>query len=207
MTNELLADSDANIANTLIRWLGEQDIATRNRLILNIMKSKSATELANLDGIKKLINVTLGSAFKDTSKIVTNDDGLNWMDTLKDTNGRYLLKQNADQTSPIKQMLAVGTRNIPLIIVPNSILKSDETTAKKRGIPMICGDLKEGVKVFDRQKLSILASNTASVTGFNAYEQDMTLFRGILRMDVRTNDAKAFVNGVVTIDDATVAGA
>ena len=207
VTNELPADSDANIANTLIRWLGEQDIATRNRLILNIMKSKSATELANLDGIKKLINVTLGSAFKDTSKIVTNDDGLNWMDTLKDTNGRYLLKQNADQTSPIKQMLAVGTRNIPLVVVPNSILKSDETTAKKRGIPMICGDLKEGVKLFDRQKLSILASNTASVTGFNAYEQDMTLFRGILRMDVRTKDAKAFVNGVVTIDDATVAGA
>ena len=207
VTNELLADSDANIANTLIRWLGEQDIATRNRLILNIMKSKSATELANLDGIKKLINVTLGSAFKDTSKIVTNDDGLNWMDTLKDTNGRYLLKQNADQTSPIKQMLAVGTRNIPLVVVPNSILKSDETTAKRRGIPMICGDLKEGVKLFDRQKLSILASNTASVTGFNAYEQDMTLFRGILRMDVRTKDAKAFVNGVVTIDDATVAGA
>ena len=207
VTNELLADSDANIANTLIRWLGEQDIATRNRLILNIMNSKSATELANLDGIKKLINVTLGSAFKDTSKIVTNDDGLNWMDTLKDTNGRYLLKQNADQTSPIKQMLAVGTRNILLVVVPNSILKSDETTAKKRGIPMICGDLKEGVKLFDRQKLSILASNTASVTGFNAYEQDMTLFRGILRMDVRTKDAKAFVNGVVTIDDATVAGA
>ena len=72
---------------------------------------------------------------------------------------------------------------------------------------MICGDLKEGVKVFDRQELSILASNTASVTGFNAYELDMTLFRGILRMDVRTKDTKAFVNGVVTIDDATVAGA
>lgn len=52
VTNELLADSDANIANTLIRWLGEQDIATRSRLILNIMKSKSATELANLDGIE-----------------------------------------------------------------------------------------------------------------------------------------------------------
>ena len=45
------------------------------------------------------------------------------------------------------------------------------------------------------------------MTGFNAYELDMTLFRGILRMDVRTKDTKAFVNGVVTIDDATVAGA
>ena len=207
VTNELLADSDANIANTLIAWLGEQDIATRNRLILNVMRSKSATELANLDGIKKIINVTLGSAFKDTSKIVTNDDGLNWMDTLKDTTGRYLLKPNADPTSPIKQVLAVGTRNVPIVTVPNSILKSDESVAKKRGIPMICGDVKEGIKLFDRQKLTILASNTASVTGFNAYENDMTLFRGILRMDVRAKDAKALVNGVVTVDDATVAGA
>lgn len=64
------------------------------------MKSKSATELANLDGIKKLINVTLGSAFKDTSKIVTNDDGLNWMDTLKDTNGRISVKAECGSDIP-----------------------------------------------------------------------------------------------------------
>ena len=71
---------------------------------------------------------------------------------------------------------------------------------------MLCGDTKEAVKIFDRQKLSILGSNTASVTDFNAYEQDMTLFRGILRMDVVKKDAKAFVNGVLTIDDDTVTG-
>ena len=71
---------------------------------------------------------------------------------------------------------------------------------------MICGDLKEGVKLFDRQKLSILASNTASVTGFNAYEQDMTLFRGILRLDIKAKDPNALVNGVITVDDATVTG-
>lgn len=71
---------------------------------------------------------------------------------------------------------------------------------------MCCGDAKEGVKVFDRQKISILASNTASVTGFNAYEQDMTLFRGILRLDVKAKDAEALVNGVITVDDDTVTG-
>ena len=71
---------------------------------------------------------------------------------------------------------------------------------------MICGDAKEGIKVFDRQKISILASNTASVTGFNAYENDMTLFRGILRLDAKAKDAKALVNGVVTVDDDTVTG-
>ena len=63
-----------------------------------------------------------------------------------------------------------------------------------------------GFKIFDRQKLSILASNVASVTGFNAYEQDMTLFRGILRMDVKAKDKAAFKNGVITVDDATVSG-
>lgn len=65
---------------------------------------------------------------------------------------------------------------------------------------------KEGIKIFDRQQISILASNTASVTGFNAYENDMTLFRGILRLDTKAKDAKALVNGVVTVDDDTVTG-
>lgn len=206
VTNELLADSDANITNTLIEWLGKEDTATRNRLILEIMQGVTVTALKNLDEIKKVINVTLGSAFSATSKIVTNEDGLNWMDNLKDTTGRYLLKPNMDQTSPIKYQLAVGATNIPIVVVPKEILKSDTTTAKKRGIPMLCGDTKEAVKIFDRQKLSILGSNTASVTDFNAYEQDMTLFRGILRMDVVKKDAKAFVNGVLTIDDDTVTG-
>ena len=206
VTNELLADSDANITNTLIEWLGKEDTATRNRLILEIMQGVTVTALKNLDDIKKVINVTLGSAFSATSKIVTNEDGLNWMDNLKDTTGRYLLKPNMDQTSPIKYQLAVGATNIPIVVVPKEILKSDTTTAKKRGIPILCGDTKEAVKVFDRQKLSILGSNTASVTDFNAYEQDMTLFRGILRMDVVKKDEKAFVNGVITIDDDTVTG-
>lgn len=206
VTSELLADSDANITNVLIQWLGEEDIATRNRLILEVLQSKTKTEMKVLDDIKRAITVTLGSAFAGTSKIITNDDGLNWMDTLKDGNGRYLLKPNMDQTSPIKYQLAVGATNVPIVVVPNVVLPSDVKTAKKRGIPMLCGDAKEGVKVFDRQKLSILASNTASVTGFNAYEQDMTLFRGILRMDVKAKDAKALVNGVLTVDDATVTG-
>ena len=206
VSNELLADSDANITNALIQWLGDADNATRNRLILEIMQNGSATDLKDLDGLKKVINVELGSAFRDTSKIITNDDGLNWLDTLKDTNGRYLLKANADQTSPIKNVLAVGTANVPIMVVPNSILKSDVATAKTRKIPMICGDLKEGIKVFNRNQISIIASQVASVTGFNAFENDMTLFRGILRMDVKAKDTKAFVNGMISITDDTVSG-
>ena len=71
---------------------------------------------------------------------------------------------------------------------------------------MICGDLKEGIKVFNRNQISIIASQVASVTGFNAFENDMTLFRGILRMDVKAKDTKAFVNGMISITDDTVSG-
>mgnify|MGYP003317359979 CR=1 FL=1 len=57
----------------------------------------------------------------------------------------------------------------------------------------------EFLKEFDRQQLSILQSTTAAVTGFNAFEEDMTLFRGILRADFVVKDTKALVRGVITV--------
>ena len=120
---------------------------------LKYCRRKQKQIMKTLDDIKKAITVTLGSAFANTSKIVTNDDGLNWLDSLKDTMGRYLLKPNLDQTSPIRYQLAVGATNVPIVVVPNIVLQSDVTTAKKRGIPMLCGDVKRRrKKPFDRQK-------------------------------------------------------
>ena len=37
------------------------------------------------------------------------------------------------------------------------------------------------------------------VTDFNAFEQDMSLYRGIIREDVRVIDAAAYVAGYVTV--------
>ena len=70
-------------------------------------------------------------------------------------------------------------------------------------IPFVIGDLKEGVKLFDRQQLSIATSTQATVgTGenvINAFEMDMTLFRGITRFDVKIKDADAFKCGAVVV--------
>ena len=52
------------------------------------IKTKKEVELNGLDDIKKVLNVTLGSAFKQSSRIITNDDGLQYLDTLKDSTGR-----------------------------------------------------------------------------------------------------------------------
>lgn len=192
VTNELLADSDANITAVLTQWLADEDVATRNALILAVLKSfgtSTATPATLIDTIKKAVNVTLGQAYAGSVSIVTNDTGLNYLDTLKDTTGRYLLSQNASGALPMQKTLAVGSTSVPLVVVPNATLADDSST----GTPFYVGDIHEAVKLFDRQQMSIMTSNVATAGDFNAFEQDMTLFRGIDRLDVLKKDAKAAV--------------
>lgn len=198
VTNELLADSDANITATISEWLAKQDVATRNAEVFAILDKIEKTDLKDLDGIKKTINVTLGAKFAGSVRIYTNDDGLNYLDTLKDGNKRYLL--SPDPANPMQLILTVGAQRIPVEVIPNEVLKSDTTTtAGSTIIPFYIGDMFESVKVFDRQKLSILASNIAAAGNFNAYEQDMTLFRGIDRLDFEAKDTEAMVHGTITV--------
>lgn len=203
-TNELLEDSDANITGTLVSWIGDESRVTRNKIILGVINEKEKTELKGLDDIKKTLNVTLGQAFKPTSRIVTNDDGLQYLDTLKDNEGKYLLQPNPAQ--PMQMVLCAGATRISVFVIPNADLPSDTETAGTRKIPMIIGDLKEGIKFFDRKQLTIMTSNIASAGDLNAFEEDLTLFRAIEREDCKMKDPQAFVNGVITIEDESVLG-
>lgn len=245
VTNELFEDSDANIYSELTEWLADESRVTRNKLILEQINTKARTKVAGLDGIKKVLNVTLGQAFKPTSLIVTNDDGLNYLDTLKDSDGKYLL--SASPSDPMQMVLSAGATKIPVRVIPNADLENTnvytitsdtdvvagktyytrtgsagayvytvvETPAKASistyyevtavQYPVIIGDLKEGIKFYDRKKLNIMTSNTAAAGELNAFEEDLTLFRAIEREDVVVRDADAFVNGYIEI--STVASA
>lgn len=244
ITNELFEDSDANIYNEITTWIADDSRVTGNKLILNVIKSNPAKNVVGLDGIKKVLNVTLGAAFKNTSKIVTNDDGLQYLDTLKDKDGKYLL--SASPADPMKKVLCAGATSIPVEVFPNADIPSDNTYAAstdtkvdeskdyytragagseespyvyevveeptgnpttnnyfevtKAKIPMIIGDLKEGIKFYDRKKLNIMTSNTASAGDLNAFEEDLTLFRAIEREDVKKRDSKAFINGYIEVN-------
>ena len=126
VTNELRYDSDANIGRIVAEWLGDESRATANNLILAAIHSNgSAVNFGNLDGIKEALNVTLGAAFKPTSVIVTNDDGLQYLDTLKDGQQRYMLQPNP--SDPMKLQLAAGATVVPLKVVPNAIMPSTPT--------------------------------------------------------------------------------
>lgn len=196
VSNELLSDTDQNLENEIVEWLGDEGIATDNTNILTVMKTftaKTLTAAGILDEIKAILNVDLGQAYKGTSAVITNDSGLNILDTLKDADGNYILQPNPQD--PMKLQLCAGATTVPVVVVPNAVLANDTTK-----IPFFIGDMYEAIAFFDRQQLSLTASNTASVTGFNAFEQDCTLFRGLMRQDVEKRDANALY--FATLDTA-----
>lgn len=204
VTNELLEDSDANIANTLIVWLGDESRVTRNKIIISVAKTQSKQSIASLDDIKKILNVVLGQAFKPTSKVITNDDGLQWLDTLKNEKGEYLLQPSP--ANPMQMRLCAGATIVPVEVYPNDDLASDMETSGHRKIPFIIGDLKEGIKFFDRNLMSIAQSTTAAIGELNAFEEDLTIFRAIEREDCKIKDAAAFVYAELDLEDSTVTG-
>ena len=209
VTDELLADSDANISSVLISWLGDESVATENAAIVSLIDPGStgtAITSAPIDGIKTALNVTLGQAYAEGAAVITNDDGFNFLDTLKvgANSNEYLLKPAKDQTAPTPYTLAVGARLVPVVVVPNAVFPSTVVaTGDNAGtyVPFVVGDLKEGIAFFDRQELSILTSNTASInvtvdnatTTLSAFESDLTFFRGIMRFNAVVRDSGAFV--------------
>lgn len=191
VTNELLADSDAAIHDTVVAWLGEEEIATENAQVLAKVNEKSATAMTSIDDIKKAVNVDL-AAFAGTVGIYTNSNGLHYLDTLKDSNKRPLL--SPDPAKPMEMRLSVGARSIPVTVIPNAVLPNSDAGA----IPFIVGDLREYVKKFDRKQLTLTVTDTGVAGDFNAFENDMTLFRAIMRADWEIKDAAAIVRGELT---------
>lgn len=189
VTEELLADSDNNIAAVAEEWLADEARATANREIRETIQAQDSQDLKDLDGILAAW-VGLGSTFRATSKLVTNDDGLLWLGTLKDANGRYLLTPNPADSKELR--LCVGPHILPVKTYDNDTLPNDGTK-----IPVIVGDLNEGVVYWDRQQYSVKVSDTAVAGNFNAFEMGMMLWRGSLRDDCTLRDEGAFVNGYI----------
>ena len=231
--NSLVSDSDANIRGIVTEWLARANIATCNKKVKAIIAAHARVNFSGLNGIKRAVTVTLGQAYKQSAKIITNDDGLNYLDTLMDANNRPLL--NPDPTDSAKLTLRCGSVVVPVRVYPNDSLESTPIYTKtadtdivagkvyftKSGevytavaspvkgsignyydvkeieIPFIVGDLKQGIRKYDRQSMSLKASDTAVIGSFNAFTSNMTLIRALMRDDYRELDEKAYVNGYI----------
>ncbi|GAB6990862.1 phage major capsid protein [Paenibacillus pini] len=187
ISNTLLQDTDQNLMNYISNWIAKKSVVTRNKLILDLLKAKTKVAVADQDAIKKILNVDLDPSISLGAIILTNQDGFNFLDQQKDGDGRSLLQPNP--TLPTQKLLF----GKPVVVIGNRWLPTTGTTVKKA--PVIIGDLKEAVVLFDRQQYSIASTNV----GGKAFGRNSTDVRAIQREDVKEFDEDAIVYGELTI--------
>lgn len=178
--NELLADASAKLRGYLNKWLSKKSTATENTLIISILETFAKKAITGIDDIKDVLDKELDPAISSLSSVILNQDSFNYFNKLKDTQGNYILEK--DPKNPTKKLLS----GRPVIVLSNRILKT-----KLNKAPVIIGSLKEGVVLFDRQAISLLATNT----GGESFINDRTDIRAIIRLDVKKFDTNAVVYG------------
>lgn len=184
VTNTLLKDTAENILAWLSTWIARKVVVTRNQAIIGVMnKAPKKPTLAKFDDIVTMINTSVDPAIKATSFLMTNTSGLNVLSQVKDAMGRYLLQPDPKQPDQYllkgKRVVEVADRWLP-----------DTSSAH----PLYYGDLKQAVTLFDRENMSLLATNI----GAGAFEKDLYKIRVIDRFDVVSTDSEAWVAGSFT---------
>lgn len=202
-TRELLQDTAENILAYLNKWIAKKSRATRNAAILKklneITKGKEIA-VASFDDFKDVFNVTLDASIAPTSIVLTNQDGFNYLDKLKDKDGNYIMQP--DVTDKTK-MLLFG--RYPIHRVSNKTLKSenvlkggtgaDKDTVTGYKYPVFMGDLKEAITLFDREKITVELSTEAG----DLWAKDLTGIKVRDRFDVQAVDEAAVVKGIITV--------
>nr|WP_278429843.1 phage major capsid protein [Brevibacillus laterosporus] len=180
LSRSLLQDSDQNIIAYVAKWLGKKSKITRNILILEKLKTLTKKILKEVDHIKDVLNVDLDPAISSGAIVLTNQDGYNHLDKLKDNEGKYLLQPVPTQST--RKML-FGKM---VVVVSNRFLP---TTAKKA--PCIIGNLKEAIVLFKREQMELASTET----GGDAFKRNTLDVRAIQRDDVQLWDDQAAVFG------------
>ncbi len=201
-TQELLKDSAVNILGYLNKWIAKKSRATRNAEILKKLGEITAgKEIAvkSFDDLKDVFNENLDPSIAQSSIVLTNQSGFNYLDKLKDKDGKYILQP--DVTDKTKKLLF---GEYPIHKVSNKTLKSknvlkggtgsdkDEVVGVKH--PVYMGDLKEAITLFDRERITIELSTEAG----DLWAKDLTGIKVRDRFDVQSVDDSAVVAGEIT---------
>ena len=143
-------------------------VNTTNAAIADVLKSFTAKTVANVDDIKKILNVDLDPAY-DVAFVVSQSF-YQILDTLKDVNGRYLLQDS------ITAVTGKVLLDKPVFVLSDEILgASGEAKA-------FVGDVKRGVLFADRKDLGLRWADN------EIYGQYL---QAVLRFGVKKVDAKA----------------
>ena len=182
VSNELLQDADIDIMSVIGQRFARKSVNTENGVIIDLLGKLSQTSGKTWKEITKALNVTLDPAISASAKIYTNQDGLEFLDELTDSQGRPLL--TASLADPSKYAF----RGREIIVVSNTLM-----TSKTSVVPFYIGSLADHVAFFQRQGVEVAVSNEAG------FAKNTTMIRAIERFGVVADDADAIVSlGVST---------
>ncbi|HGE6632069.1 phage major capsid protein [Listeria seeligeri] len=136
ISQESIDDAAVDLVGIVSENAQEQKINTTNYAISEVLKTFTAKAVTDTDDIKQILNVTLDPAYERNA--VVSQSFLQWVDTLKDSDGQYILHR--DITSPSGTSLF----GIKLEVV------NDELLGLAGEAHAFLGDLKRAVLFADR---------------------------------------------------------
>lgn len=168
VSQESVDDADIDLISIVAETVGQIKVNTTNAAIADVLKSFTAKAVANVDDIKKILNVELDPAY-DVAFVVSQSF-YQILDTLKDGNGRYLLQ---DSITAVTGKVLLGK---PVFVL------SDEVLGEAGEAKAFIGDFKRGVLFADRKDLGLRWADN------EIYGQYL---QAVLRFGVKKVDAKA----------------
>lgn len=141
ISQEALDDSVANLTAIVSENIYEQKINTLNEKIGAVLKAFNPTSIANVDDLKEIINVKLDPGYD--RQIICTQSFYQKLDTLKDSNGRYLLQDSIINTA--------GNT----VLGMNVTVVRDDLLGVNGDAKAFIGDVKRGVLFADRTDVSV----------------------------------------------------
>ena len=170
LSQESIDDSAIDLTSLVANNAMEQKVNTTNFAIASVLKSFTAKTVAgeSVDDIKHILNVDLDPAYNKT--IVASQSFYQYLDTLKDKNGQYLLHEPITDGSP-RMLLGV-----PVTVVEDELLgAAGEAHA-------FIGDLARAVLYANRKDIQVRWVDD------NIYGQYL---QAVVRFDTKAADTKA----------------
>lgn len=168
ISQESIEDADVDLLALIGESVGEIKVNTTNYAIAEVYKTFPAKTVANLDELKKILNVDLDPAY--AVGFDATQSFYNILDTLKDGNGRYLLQDSI--VSPSGKV-ALG-KNIDVV--------SDNLLGSPGDAKAFVGDSNRGVLFVDRLEIGLRWADN------EIYGQYLQV---VMRFDVKKADKKA----------------
>ncbi|WP_260147544.1 phage major capsid protein [Lentilactobacillus hilgardii] len=164
LNNELVDDSAIDIKQEVQSQLQQLVLNTDNHNVISLLQTLTSENAANVDDLKKIKNTEIDPAVlgSNGSMVITNQDGYNYLDTLKDNEGRYLLTEDVTAVS------GKALFGLPVVVVSNAVLPDVSGQ-----FPVFIGNLPQTIAVFRRNNI---ATNWEQ---FDSYSQGLAvIYRG-----------------------------